>query len=150
MDTFIPIGNLTVFNGVFTKTRRKNRERWISLWSIRTIWEWRWSFKARIQSLKTIWIYSLTRCGPWTFHYFLNKISYYCFLGDFRLVYPAQVLKIVFNFGTRNLYIVPKLTVQPNLVPNLTFGPEVHRLVPKLLLSNINCPLRPLEVLELR
>ena len=38
----------------------------------------------------------------------------------------------VINFGTP-FFMVPKLTFQSKLVPKLTFGAEVHRLVPKLL-----------------
>ena len=52
MRIFYQIGNWTVFHGVFTGTKRKNRGCWISLWSIRTNWKWRWSFKASIQSKK--------------------------------------------------------------------------------------------------
>ena len=36
--------------------------------------------------------------------------------------------------------MVLKLRFQPNLVPNLTFGAEVHSLVPKLLVPNIDSP----------
>ena len=33
--------------------------------------------------------------------------------------------------------MVPKLTFQLNLVPKLTFGAEVHRLVPKLICAEV-------------
>ena len=74
MRIFYQIGNWTVFHGVFTGTKRKNRGCWISLWSIRTNWKWRWSFKASIQSLKNHLILLLTEMLIiWTFQYSMTR-----------------------------------------------------------------------------
>ena len=46
-----------------------------------------------------------------------------------------QILTLAHHF-----FMVLNLTFQSNLVPKLTFGAEVHSLVPKLLVPNIDCP----------
>ena len=45
--------------------------------------------------------------------------------------------------------MVPKLTFQLNLVPKLTLGAEVHRLVPKLICAEVTRAEHRLPPLEL-